>query len=192
MKTNLTDLELVEMISKDNTLAFEMIYNRYSKGMFLFAMNIFKKKDICEDIVQSVFIDFWSNRKHKEIKNLKPYLFQSVKFQVFKQMRNQKMSNEDLTRLNIVDGAMNSAQKLEFDELEDLIEDLVGKLPPRCQQIFILSRFHDKSNKEIAEELGVSIQAVKNQISKALKLLKDDLHSEAAIVIFLLSQNGNK
>lgn len=188
MQTNWTDTELVEAMSKDNTMAFEEIYNRYSKSMFLFAMNILRKKEVCEDVVQMVFIDFWSNRKKKEINNLKPYLFQSVKFQIFKQLRSQKISSEDLTRLNIVDGSMNSAQKIEFDELEALIKDLVNKLPPRCQQIFILSRFHDKSNKEIAEELGVTIQAVKNQISKALRLLRNELHTEAAIILFHIIQ----
>lgn len=188
MQTNFTDIELVDMISKDSDLALEIIYNRYAKGMFLFAMNIFNKKDICEDIVQTVFIDLWAKRKKTKINALKPYLFQAVKFQAFKQLRNQKLSDEDLTRLNIVDGTPNCSQQLEFDELEELIEDLVSKLPPRCQQIFILSRFHDKSNKEIADELGVSIQAVKNQISKALKLLRNDLQTEAAIIIFMLTK----
>lgn len=187
MQTNYTDIELLSMMSQDCQLAFETIYNKYSKGMFLFAMNIFNKRDICEDIVQTVFIDFWSNRKTKEIKNLKPYLLQAVKFQAFKHLRNQRLSDEDLTRLNIVDGSLNCSQQLEFDELESLIQDLVAKLPPRCQQIFILSRFHDKSNSEIADEMGVSIQAVKNQISKALKILRNDLQAEAAIVLFILS-----
>jgi RNA polymerase sigma-70 factor (ECF subfamily) len=179
-------MELLDQMARGNVMAFEEIYNRYSKNMFLYALNIFRKKEVCEDIIQNVFIHFWSHRKDVKIANLRAYLFQSVKFQVFKQLRNQRISDEDLTRLTIVDLSMNVSQQLEFAELEDLINDQVHKLPPKCQEIFILSRYQHKSNKEIASELGISIQAVKNQISKALSFLRQNLHSEEVAFFFLL------
>ncbi len=180
------DIELLEEMVLDNVLAFEEIYNRYSKNMFFYALNILNKKEVCEDIIQNVFIDFWSKRKDTKITNLKSYLFQSVKYQVFNYLRNKKISNEDLTRLNIVDISMNISQKMEFQELEELINLQVTKLPSRCQQIFILSRYNHKSNKEIALELGISIQAVKNQISKAIGYIRQNLVSEEAIYYFIL------
>ena len=179
-------MELLDQMAQGNVMAFEEIYNRYSKNMFLYALNIFRKKEVCEDIIQNVFTHFWSHHKDVKIANLRAYLFQSVKFQVFKQMRNQRISDEDLTRLTIIDLSMNVSQQLEFAELEDLINDQVQKLPPKCQEIFILSRYHHKSNKEIASELGISIQAVKNQISKALSFLRQNLHSEEVAFFFLL------
>lgn len=186
VKDQFSDIELVTAITQDDVMAFEEIYSRYSKGMFLYAMNIFKKKEVCEDIVQNVFVDFWSKRKSATVTNVKAYLFQAVKFQVFNQMRNQKMSSEDLTRLNIIDVSVNVSQTLEFHELEDLIDNQVEKLPPRCQEIFVLSRYEHKSNKEIATELGISTQAVKNQISKALDILRQSLSSEEVAFFFLL------
>src|SRR3546814_9398018 len=101
--------------------------------MFIYAVNILKKSEICEDIVQDIFIDFWSKRNNVNIGNIKSYLFQSIKFQIFKHMRDQRISNEDLTRLNIIDVSMDSSQKLEFDELETLLKDRVNTLSPKCQ-----------------------------------------------------------
>lgn len=186
MNESYNDIELVKQLALGNEFAFEKIYANYSKGMFVYAMNIFKKKEVCEDIIQNVFISLWSNRKNVKINHLKSYLFRSVKYQIFNHLRNRKTSNADLTRVNIIDLSMNISQKLEFDELEELIKNQVAKLPTRCQQIFVLSRYQHKSNKEIAMELDISIQAVKNQISKALSAIRQNLKSEEVVFYFLL------
>ncbi len=180
------DKELLRQLALGNELAFKAIYDSYSKDMFLYAINIFKKKEVCEDLIHDVFISLWSKRRDLKIKHLKSYLFQSIKYQIFNHLRNRKISNEDLTRFNIIDLSMNISQKLEFDELEQLIKKEVTKLPERCQQIFVLSRYQHKSNKEIAEELNISIQAVKNQISKALQAIRHNLVMEEAIFYFVL------
>ncbi|WP_169514425.1 RNA polymerase sigma-70 factor [Gelidibacter mesophilus] len=165
-------------------MAFEEIYKRHASKMLLYALNILNNKDVCEDLMQNIFVDFWTKRKITSIKNLEAYLFRAVKFQVFKYFRSQKFSNEDLTRLNIVDVSINAAKKLEYDELESAILNVVSKLPPRCKEIFELSRYEHKSNKEIAEAWNVSIQAVKNQISKALIAIRANLHKEELLFIF--------
>ena len=187
MENRRTDLELLELMAEDNVPAFEDIYNRYSKDMFLFGFNIFRNREVCEDIVQNVFVDLWSKRKSVTIARLKSYLLQSVKYQVFNHMRNRKVSNEDLAKLNIVDMSMNVSQSLELIELKEIIDGKVSMLPERCRQIFILSRYQEKSNKEIALELGISHQAVKNQISKALKFIRQKLGPEEIVFLFIVS-----
>lgn len=181
-----TDQELWQMMREDNSLAFEEIYNRHSDNMFRFALNIFKKKEVCEDIMQNVFIDFWIKRRDVEITNIKAYLFQAVKFQIFKHLRRQSISLDDLTRLNIVDVSMDVSRNLEYEELEDLIKKLVTKLSPRCKEIFEMSRFQNKSNTEIATELGITKQAVKNQISKAIKFIRQEIQPQEVILFFIL------
>ena len=183
------DSQLIQKIVSDDSgcvLAFEAIYNRYSEEMFIYAMNIFKEKGICEDIIQNVFTDIWSRRKQLQVKNLKGYLFQSVKYQIFSHLRNRRLSFQDLTRLNIIDFSTDTSKNLEFEELQGIIDEQVSKLPSRCQQIFLLSRYEHKTNKEIALELGISIQAVKNQISKALKVIRGNLQSEEIIFYFII------
>ncbi|GAB5476090.1 MAG: RNA polymerase sigma-70 factor [Maribacter sp.] len=156
--------------------------------MLTYGLNVLKRHELVEDMVQNIFIDLWAKRKTTEIKNLKSYLFRAVKYQIFNHFRNNKLSQVDLTRLNIIDLSMNVGHDLEYSELEEIIAECVTKLPNRCQQIFILSRYQQKSNKEIAMALDISIQAVKNQISKAIGIIRYSLKSEELIYSLLLLQ----
>lgn len=186
MKNSLTDTELLRLLNLDDISAFEMIFKRYSKDMFAYAMNIFRNRELCEDIIQNIFVDFWANRKKTKITYLKPYFYQAVKFQIYKYLRDKKISAVDIVPVDIVDFSSNVSEKIECEELEKTINDQLAKLPPRCQQIFVLSRYENKTNKEISTELGISIQTVKNQISKALNFLRQNLSSEQAIFYYLL------
>ena len=166
--------------------AFEEIYQKYASRMLTYALQILKEKEVCEDIIQNIFIDFWSNRETNTVENLEGYLFRAVKFQIFKYFRDSKFSDEDLTRLNLVEVAVSASKILEYQDLELAIKNSVDQLPTRCKEIFELSRFEHKTNQEIADLLGVSLQAVKNQISKALSAIRTDLKKEEHILFFLL------
>jgi len=178
--------ELLERIADDDVKAFEEIYQRHATKMLVYATKILNNQMVCEDLIQNVFIDFWNKRSEKNINNLESYLFRAVKFQIFNYFRNNKFHDTDLTRLNLIDLSINASKKMEFEELETTIENLVKKLPPRCQEIFLLSRFEHKSNKEIAAALGISEQAVKNQVSKALIFLRENLQKGEYLPIFSL------
>ena len=180
------DQELIRFLSLDNAEAFEEIYNRFALDMFLYAGNILNKKEVCEDIVQNIFIDLWSKRNHLKINNVPSYLFRAVKYQVFNHLRSRRFTSENLIRLNIIDISIDISKKMEYDELEKIIDSYVDELPKRCKQIFLLSRYQHKSNKEIAEELEISLQAVKNQISKALNYIRQNLQQEELAFYFVI------
>lgn len=181
-----TDTELLEKIELNDSKAFKILHDRYAGKMFFYAYNIVNNKEACEDIIQNIFIDFWLKRNNSKINNVKSYLFRAVKYQVFNYFRDQKFFYEDLYRLNIIDISICASKKMEYCELEETIQTSVAKLPKRCREIFELSRFHYKSNKEISEELNITIQAVKNQISKALISIREDLEGQELHGYFIL------
>jgi RNA polymerase sigma-70 factor (family 1) len=187
MLKSYSDKEFLEQIALDNSNAFKALHDMYASKMFLYAFSVIQNKEASEDIIQNIFIDFWTKRKEKKIINIKSYLFRAVKYQIFNYFRDQKFSVEDITRLNIIEVSINASQEMEYHELQEAIHSLVLKLPQRCQEIFELSRYQYKSNKEIAEELGISIQAVKNQISKALIFIKKNLSKEEFLFYLLCS-----
>ncbi|MDO6518053.1 RNA polymerase sigma factor [Zobellia uliginosa] len=186
MKMITDDRKLLIGMEEGDNASFKAVYDKYAKALFFYAHNIVNDRAVCEDMIQEIFISLWAKRKTNTITSLKPYLFQAVKYQIFNHFRNNKFSREDLTRLNIIDVSMNVSQKLEYSELDQIIRDYVAKLPKRCRHIFVLSRYHHKSNKEIAEELEISVQAVKNQISKALAFLRSNLKLEDAVFLSLI------
>ena len=64
---------------------------------------------------------------------------------------------------------------IQFTETRDKVQYFVDKLPTRCRQVFLLSRVHELSHKEIAELMDISVKTVENQIGFALKFLRDAL-----------------
>jgi RNA polymerase sigma-70 factor (ECF subfamily) len=70
-------------------------------------------------------------------------------------------------------------------EIEQIIENTLMQLLPQCRAVFRLSRFEEKKNKEIAEELGISLKGVEGHISKALKLFRASLKDYLPIMAFL-------
>ncbi|MFD2907600.1 RNA polymerase sigma-70 factor [Flavobacterium ardleyense] len=178
--------DLTKKTTAIDVQAFEEIYQKYASRMLTYALQILKEKEVCEDIIQNIFIDFWSKRETNTVENLEGYLFRAVKFQIFKYFRDSKFSDEDLTRLNLVEVSVSASKILEYQDLELAINKSVDQLPSRCKEIFQLSRFEHKTNQEIADLLGVSLQAVKNQISKALAAIRTDLKKEEHILLFLL------
>ena len=185
LQTTINDA-LLKRIKNNDIIAFEEIYNKFSSRMLVYALNILNNKEICEDLIQNIFIDFWAKRTQHEINNLDAYLFRAVKFQVFKHFRDNKFSNKYLTRLDFINVAVSFNTTLEYEELEKAIQHTVSKLPKRCKEIFELSRYEHKTYKEIAAILGISLQAVKNQVSKALSILKNNLEKEEYLFFFTL------
>lgn len=178
--------DLTKIYTAIDVKAFEEIYQKYASRMLTYALQILKEKEVCEDIIQNIFIDFWSKRETNTVENLEGYLFRAVKFQIFKYFRDNKFSDADLTRLNLVEVSVSASKILEYQDLELAIKNSVDQLPSRCKEIFELSRFEHKTNQEIADLLGISLQAVKNQISKALSAIRTDLKKEEHILFFML------
>ena len=71
---------------------------------------------------------------------------------------------------------------MEYEEFEKEIFNEIKKLPPKCQQVFMLSRFEDYSNPKIAEELDISVRTVEKHISNALKFLKSTIENHHLVI----------
>ena len=183
MKTmECSDSELFEMIRSGHEKAFDEIHSRYAHRMYMYAFNVLNKAEVCEDIIQNIFVSLWVKKEGVNIISLKSYLFRAVKYQIFNYYREHKISDIDLTRLTIVDISSSALEMMEFKELEQIIHECISNLPKKCQRIFKLSRYEEKSHKEIAESLDISKQTVKNQISTALKKIKENLNNEGVVL----------
>ena len=80
---------------------------------------------------------------------------------------------------------------METAELESRIKMALQKLPPKCLQIFELSRFEGKKYGEIASKLNISVKTVEGQMSKALKVMKEELKDYLIVLIIIILKNNN-
>ncbi|CAM4348177.1 RNA polymerase sigma factor [Gillisia limnaea] len=171
----ISDEQLLIDLSNGNGTVFPLIFDRYWKRLYSYAFKIYRDDKVCEDIVQEIFISLWEKASESQILNLEAYLLRSVKYRVANHIRSLKFSNSQEEILNSIPYPSNSVLNLEYQEFEKEVLSQVKKLPPRCREIFILSRFDNYSNSEIAEKLDISIRTVEKQISNALSYLKANL-----------------
>lgn len=173
---NLKEDELLALVQAGDYTAFNELYHRYWDILFGSAYNIFRDRDACMDILQDVFVWFWEHREQWKLTSCKGYLLTAVKFKVANYIRNNKVRESFFQQLEKLDTDADSAHLiLEVAELKKLIKRFSEQLPDRCREIFQLSRYDDLSNKEIAVKLGISEKTVENQMTIALKKLKEKL-----------------
>src|SRR3989339_1311272 len=88
---DLSDRGLLESVRNDDQSSYKELFKRYWSKLYIYAYNVLHDKDVCEDIIQEVFTDLWTRRKSLQVENVSAYLYQSVKFQIYKQFRQRKL-----------------------------------------------------------------------------------------------------
>ena len=156
-------------------LTFEELFRKFRPGLIAFATSIIGKSNDAEEIVHDVFIAIWNQNDNRlEATGIKSYLFTAVKNRCLNFIKKAKLDYSELTDdAPVFDGAVNAHSKLEAKEAETKIHTLIDMLPTKCKQIFLMSRIYELSYKEIADVLDISPKTVENQISIALKFLKE-------------------
>lgn len=165
------------LINKDKR-AFELVFNQYYGIMVLYASRFMDTREEAEEIVQDVFVKFWEKCDTlSEDSSIKSYLYRSVHNSCLNTIKHEKV--KDGYRQYVVQ-MMESSYQNDFDikdpdETRKRIHNEIDKLPPRCSEIFKLSRFEGLKYQEIADHLEISVKTVEVQMGKALKVLRESL-----------------
>jgi len=165
---------------------FESLFKTYYPALCTFAYDFVNRHDLAEEIVQDTFLKIWEKYEDLDIQvSEKAYLYRAVQnncLNFIKQNKIRAQYNTELFQqlesriaLFSLSSPPSAAEKLEQSELEQLAENAIRKLPPQCQDVFRLSRFEQLSYPEISRHLGISINTVKTQMTRALQRLRDEL-----------------
>lgn len=167
---------LILQIKKGNTAVFKSLFDRYYKKLCYFAWRILDDQSEAEDLVQEVFVRLWQNKHDLDIsRSLNAFLYQSVKNACLNQIKHRKVKLAYAQNFKATSEVSTQNTIIETSELKALIELNINKLPPERRKIFIMSRKEGMKHKEIADELGISVKTVDNQIAKALKYFRQVL-----------------
>ncbi len=191
----MNDFELLKKIKNNDEIAFKVIFNEYYSRLYYFILEFISFDDIAENIVQDTFFTLWNKRNElKDDSNLNAYLFTVAKNNCLYRLRDQRYrqklfttntldQNELEMNIEVLNTLDSSAYT--FEEIERIIERTLEELPPQCKRVFILSRFEERKNREIAEELNISVKVVEKHISKGLKIFKESLKDYLPFVAYL-------
>jgi len=186
IKNNVQVSDLAKTLTiEENTVVFEEIFKVYWPKLYVYSFKIMRNQEICEDLLQEIFSSFWLQRNEVKIRNLSAYLFQAVRFQIYKYYRDTRYELLDIDKFEHIMHLNATDDLLNLKETKELIVQYIDELLLRCREIFYLSRFQGLSHKEISDKLNISNQTVKNQITIALKYLKT--HYKEIVCILLLN-----
>lgn len=158
---------------KEDEASFEMLFNKYYAILSGFAYRFIKDDDTSKDIVQNVFIKFYAVHASLEITStIEAYLYKAVYNECLNELRKNNVRKHHIQEYGEFVDTVYFDHAVEQNEREKSIYLAIEKLPPKCKEIFMLSRVHGRRNQEIAEELGISTRTVETQISIALKRLR--------------------
>jgi len=154
-----------------------------------YAASFLRSRDEAEEAVQTVFIQLWEKRKEITIESsLKSYLYRAVRNTCMNVLKHEKVKKEHADYAMHSGNAMTAAasQTLVAEELEQRIAAALMKLPEQCRLVFKLSRFEELKYAEIAEQLGISIKTVENQMGKALRIMREQLKDYLPLILVLM------
>lgn len=189
------DKELLGRIKNGDEVAFELVFHRYKGYLLDFIRRSLPKEEDAEGLVQEVFVKLWMNRhKIDPSKSLNAFLFTIARNEIYDRLRKLLSKRKYLEELyySSRESDEQSEKQMEYDELKETVDNLVGQLPEKRREIFMLSREEGLSYKEIAIRLGISENTVDSQIRKALSYLKENLRQKITFVLFFLFGSRKK
>ena len=181
--------ELLNRISQGDESAFVVFFDLYKNRFFAVAYKMTRSREVAEEMVQEIFLGIWQKKELlPDIENPSTYFFTALYRKVFTYYR--KLARER----KLIEAA--SLDVSEFENTTDLtilsrdqariINEAIAQLPPQQQLVFRLSKQDGLSRQEVADQLKISPNTVKNHLANAIKFLETYLKNPS--LIFFLFQ----
>lgn len=176
-----SESKLIALLKNGDRDALGELYNRYSVRLYNYSLKAVKDESTAQDIVHDTFLRLWENRASiKSDTTVSPLLFTISKNLVIngiKKMVHSRIYEDFVTYKNGPERFRNAEAEdnLDFMFFRKRLNSIVRDMPQTQKDVFILSRIKGMKNQEIANELNIKEQTVKNKISMALKVIREKL-----------------
>lgn len=186
---------LIRLLRSGDHAAFTEIYNRYWEILADAAFQRLRSREEAEEALQEVFLSLYVRRENIFLKsNLEAYLKTALKYKVIDFYRAQQLHVnhiEDLVRVSSLTQT-SADQDLDIKELRDRVRKAADKLPGKCREVFLMSKFGQLSHQEIAERNNIAVSTVKKHLYKAMQVLRAEFHGNnfdlMLLFLFLLNR----
>lgn len=174
------DGDLLIRLAQGDEAAFNIVVNEYAEALYRFAFIRTQDQWFAEDAVQDVLVYIWKNRESLVVReSLKSYLYRAVANRTVSMLRSRKsqerveqaVTNELQFPYNQSVSFNDAEARLEAEELQEIAQHALSKLPPRTREIFLLSREQGLSYTEISAVLNIGVPTIRNQVSRAAQAI---------------------
>lgn len=176
----LSEALLIASLKKGDTEAYGAIYRKYFAKIYGFALKLTRMEWMAEEITQSVFVKVWTHRTSLTVcgndANLNGYMFMIARNEVMDYYRSRK--NIAVYQSLFVESLRFDAridESIDASRLAQIVQRIVSMMPDMRRQIFVLSRYKNIPNDDIARQLGISKRTVEKHISLGLQQLRMEL-----------------
>ncbi len=181
--------QIIQLANNDKN-GFRNIFREYYQPLYHLSLHYLENEDEAKGVVQEAFVKLWDVRNElNPDSNLRNFLFTLVKNNCLNILKRRQILLKHHEKIRWIEMhyqyeslARMGDDYLEFNELKEKIDFAVRNLPEHCRAVFEMSRFEDLKNREIAEKLGISQKTVEAHLTKALKILRNDLKDYLPII----------
>ena len=177
MKTQVlqNELELLNLISNGDEIAFRKIFNHYSNRLYSYALRITDNGELAEEIVMDTFMKIWCNRQELiSVNNFDSYLFTIVRHHAFNAIKRRAHESLIINQLSQIKTEYEDCTEdtVVYNDYQHMLIKAVNQLPPQQRLVYSLSRDEGLKYDEIADQLNLSKNTVKAHLKKALSTLR--------------------
>ena len=167
--------------------ALKQVYDNYWSKLYQVAFKYLGNGEDAEEAVQDIILRLWNYRKNLQADgNFEGYLIKIAQSSLLNKLRRKKLTTVPLAESTVLYGENFTENYVLVNELENLTQDILQKLPPRRYKIYCMSRDKGMTYEEIATELSIKRKTVENQMGLALAFLKEQLSQYQKTTLFII------
>jgi RNA polymerase sigma-70 factor (ECF subfamily) len=166
---------IIEGLRDGNESTYQLVFRLHYENLCKYACTIVRDADDAKDVVQGLFTKMWEKKEDLVITHtLQSYLYKAVHNLCLNKLEHREVRRKFQVGQKESEPAIQHPEVFP-DELDQRIKTIIQNLPPQCRTIFMMSRYEEMKYAEIAAALGISVNTIETQVSKALRILRDNL-----------------
>ena len=186
--------EVFSKIKNGDQGAFEQVFRMFYMPLCDYAVMILGDQAEAEDVVQDLFTYLWKSRQEIRVQeSVKSYLFTSVRFRALNVLKHKMIERKHgASLMAFIEDLQNSDYSEEEMQRVEQIKEILQTLPAQCRTVFTMSCLDGKKYKEIADELGISVNTVKSHVMKAYRNIRARVGGEHTSVLLFIALQGQR
>ena len=185
------ELFIFQRMAQGDDQALRFFFDKYYDELCNYVNLYIRNKAISEDIVQEIFIYLWEKRAVILMdSSVKSYLIRASRNRFLNHLRDEKSHQaiQNTVSSKTEKYITPNYNLLDVNKIEEIINISIDNLPPRCREVYLLHKNDELSYKEIASKMEITEKTVENQMTIALKKLKEQLapYYEQIFVLLLV------